>query len=212
MTEVRILPNAATQNRQPDSRPPPNADSFRLHQSLVRISCYQSRHHQTSFFFLPHRTKGALVESNVADIGYYIRSRLTVATIILRVQVVEKIFGEYNCYPTSKLSQELLTPHFKASIRNNTTFEAVHTVLFLVINFNTIDFQSHAPFELLTVISENICFRLIVRTNNVLCNYRKEGGKHSRSDPPQNKFSVEIRRQNKYSASCRNASESYDTI
>jgi hypothetical protein len=55
-------------------------------------------------------------------------------------------------------------------------FEAVPTALFLVINFNTIDFQSHLPFELLTVISESTCFCLIVRMNSVLCDYREGRG------------------------------------
>jgi hypothetical protein len=56
-TEARFLPNAPTQNRPPDSRLPPNADSTRPHRrsyhSLVCISCYQSRHRQNLITAFP---------------------------------------------------------------------------------------------------------------------------------------------------------------
>jgi hypothetical protein len=42
----RFLSNAPAQNRPPDSRLPPNADSSRPHHSLVCNSCYHSRHRQ----------------------------------------------------------------------------------------------------------------------------------------------------------------------
>jgi hypothetical protein len=82
-TEARFLPNAPTQTRPPDSRLLPNADSarphHRRHHNLVSISCYQSHHRQNLISIFPHCTNGALVESSLTDIGYYIRSRCLIA-------------------------------------------------------------------------------------------------------------------------------------
>jgi hypothetical protein len=55
--EARFLSNISTQNRPPNSRLPPNADSarshHRLYHGLVYIYCYQSRHHQNLISILP---------------------------------------------------------------------------------------------------------------------------------------------------------------
>jgi hypothetical protein len=57
-TEASFLPNAPTQNRPPDSKLPPNAYSVKFHHrrqnSLVRVSCYQSRHRQNLILISSH--------------------------------------------------------------------------------------------------------------------------------------------------------------
>jgi hypothetical protein len=67
-----------THNRPPDCRPhqtetPPDP-CHRRHHSLVYISCHQSRHRQSLISVFPHRTNGALVDSSMTDIGFYISS------------------------------------------------------------------------------------------------------------------------------------------
>jgi hypothetical protein len=76
-TEARFLPNVPTQNRPPDSRLPPSADSarphHRRHHSLVYISCYQSRHRQTliSNFSASHERRTRTVKRD----GHWLLSR-----------------------------------------------------------------------------------------------------------------------------------------
>jgi hypothetical protein len=67
-TAARFLPDAPTQNRPPDSRLPPNADSarphHRLHHGLICISSYQSRHRQNliSIFSASHERRTSTVK------------------------------------------------------------------------------------------------------------------------------------------------------
>jgi hypothetical protein len=65
----------------PDAKSPHNANSgrphHRRHNSVIYISCYQSRHRQNLCLMFPHRTNDTIVQSSVTYIGYYISGRLT---------------------------------------------------------------------------------------------------------------------------------------
>jgi hypothetical protein len=66
------------QNRQRNSRLRPNADSA-IGATTASFAFFATRVAtvRTRFKFFPHRTNGALVQSRVTDIGYYIRSKLS---------------------------------------------------------------------------------------------------------------------------------------
>jgi hypothetical protein len=75
-------------NRKPTAwlqTPTKRRPHHRRHHSLVCTSCYQSRHSQNLITIFPHSINGALVQSNVTDSEYYIRSadRLNCITIMI---------------------------------------------------------------------------------------------------------------------------------